>query len=61
MAEENKELKLLEDIASKVDASTKEGKEVKALVDQASKEVAETKKKAEELAEALSKKDATIV
>lgn len=61
MAEENKELKLLEDIASKVDASTKEGKEIKALAEQASREVAETKQKAEDLAEALSKKDATIV
>lgn len=54
------EIKMLEEISQKIDASTKEGKEVKALVEATQKEAAETKKKAEELSEALSKKDATI-
>ena len=55
------EIELLEQISTKVDASTKEGKEVKALAEAAKAEATETKSKLAELTETLTAKGALIV
>ncbi len=55
------EIELLEQISTKVDASTKEGKEVKALAEAAKAEAIELKTKVAELNTALEAKGALIV
>ena len=55
------EIKMLEEISQKIDASTKEGKEIKELATAAKKEAVETKEAQEKLIKELEAKGATII